>query len=256
MEMNEQGLGERWKLAQEHERLVWDSVNEEWLKGHSKHYAKKADLIFEEAGKNFKDLKKLKILQIGCGPRDVINEIKFGERYSIDPLADFYKGKFDFNYGETNFVKGVGEDLPYADNFFDVVIFANVLDHTSNPQKVLSEINRVLKPEGIVWLEAHFYQSGFIKLSKVYGFFKKTFTGKIFNPCHPHMFQLYELKKLISRDFEMSNERIGEDVEKGLKNLEDIREYMREEKFTRRFPAKFGLLGIINYTCICKKKSK
>lgn len=246
---------ERWELAQEHEKQVWDSIDESNLIEHSKHYAKKADLILEEAKKKFKLVKNLKILQIGCGPLDVINEIKIGERHSIDPLANFYKQKFKFNYKETNFIKGIGENLPYKNNFFDIVIFANVLDHTSNPEKVLSEIKRVLKSRGIMWLEAHFYQLGFIKLSKVYGFFKKILTEKIFNPCHPHMFQLEELKNLISKDFEIHNERIGEDIEKGFKDLNDIRESLKKEKFTRSFPAKFGLLGLINYSCVCRRKS-
>ena len=251
--MNEQ-KNERWEIAQTHEKAVWDSIDEKFLLEHSKNYSVKSQKILEEAKEKFKDLKKIKTLQIGCGPLDVINEIKIGEKHSIDPLADFYKEKFKFDYNKTNLVKGVGENLPYKDDYFDIVIFANVLDHTSNPEKVLSEIKRVLKPEGIVWLEAHFYQKGFIWLAKPYGFFKKALTGEIFNPCHPYMFQLNELKNMISKDFHISNEKIGEDIEKKLKDLSDVRECLKKEKFTRRFPAKFGLLGIINYSCICKKK--
>lgn len=243
----------RWELAQVHEKSVWDSIPEEFFIEHSKHYSKKAEIILEETRKNFKDTKKLKVLQIGCGPMDVINHLSFGEKYSIDPLAEFYKEKFNFDYEDTRLVEGVGENLPYPDNSFEVVIFANVLDHTNNPKKVLSEVKRVLKPEGFVHLEAHFYQKGFIRLSKFYGFFKKTFTGKVFNPCHPHMFKIGELKEIISQEFQIQDERFGEDIEKGLRNLEDVKEYIKREKFTRRFPAKFGLLGIINYTCICKK---
>ena len=40
--------------------------------------------------------KKTKILEIGCGPYGVLNFIPFGEKYSVDPLADFYKEKFNF----------------------------------------------------------------------------------------------------------------------------------------------------------------
>ncbi|HJZ18945.1 MAG TPA: methyltransferase domain-containing protein [Candidatus Nanoarchaeia archaeon] len=245
---------ERWKLAQSHEKKVWESIGEEWLIKHSKNYLKKAEKITEIAEKNFKSLKNLRILQIGCGPRDIINEIKSCEKHSIDPLADFYKKKFNFNYDETNLIEGVGENLPYKDNFFDIIIFANVLDHTNNPGKVLSEIKRVLKSKGFVWLEAHFYQKDFIRLSKIYGFFKKTITGRIFNPCHPYMFQLYELKNMILQDFSTQDERIGEDIEKNFKDLKDIKNAMKKEKFTRKLPAVFGLLGIINYSCLCRKK--
>ena len=46
---------------------------------------------------------------------------------------------------------GVGNalGLPFADNFFDVVICSEVLEHIEDYQGVLCEINRVLKPSGI-----------------------------------------------------------------------------------------------------------
>lgn len=48
----------------------------------------------------------------------------------------------------------IEEDLfPYMDNEFDVVIFAEIIEHLLNdPCKVLREIKRVLKPDGILVL--------------------------------------------------------------------------------------------------------
>ena len=40
--------------------------------------------------------------------------------------------------------------LPFADNSFDKIICSEVLEHIENYQGVLREINRVLKPEGIL----------------------------------------------------------------------------------------------------------
>ncbi len=244
----------RWKLAQSFEKKLWDSMPEKEILENSKYYSEKLDFLLEELRKKIRITKKTKFLQIGCGPDDIINKIKIGKRCSIDPLADFYKSKFNINYKDTNLIRGVGEKLPYPDNYFDVIILANVLDHTKNAEKVLSEVKRVLNKNGIFYVECHFYQKNFLTLSKVYGFFKRKFTKKIFNPCHPHMLSLLELKKLIKRYFIIYSEISGKDIEKEIYTLEDLKKFLKKEKFTRRFPAIFGLYGVINYTCFCKKK--
>ncbi|HSH04646.1 MAG TPA: methyltransferase domain-containing protein [Anaerolineae bacterium] len=44
----------------------------------------------------------------------------------------------------------VAEYLPYPDNYFDFIIAADTLEHTLSPQQALTEIHRVLKPNGIL----------------------------------------------------------------------------------------------------------
>jgi len=41
------------------------------------------------------------------------------------------------------------ESIPYADNYFDVVICMHVLEHLRNPEIVFKEAYRVLKPDGL-----------------------------------------------------------------------------------------------------------
>ena len=41
--------------------------------------------------------------------------------------------------------------LPFKDNSIDVIFCISVLEHVVNPEKVVSEINRVLKKDGIVY---------------------------------------------------------------------------------------------------------
>jgi SAM-dependent methyltransferase len=43
---------------------------------------------------------------------------------------------------------GFGDNIPYPDNQFDVVIANNVLEHLEKPVEVFCEIRRVLKPGG------------------------------------------------------------------------------------------------------------
>ena len=46
-----------------------------------------------------------------------------------------------------------GEELPFADSSFDIVYSANVLEHTTDPVKVLKECLRVLRPNGMIHFE-------------------------------------------------------------------------------------------------------
>lgn len=247
---------ERWDLAQNAEKGFWGGLSEEFVEKHSRSFIKKADFLTELLSKYKKINSKTKFLQIGCACYDIINYLKIGQKYSIDPLADFYKSRFRFDYKKTNLVSGIGENLPYPDNTFDVVILANVLDHTQDPQKVLLEANRVMKKDGILFFENHFYQNGFLILSSLYSFLKSFFSKGPFNICHPHMFSLKELKHILTQRFNIFFEdEIGRDIERGITNLKELRKFLMKEKLSRRIPAFFGLLGTIIFTCLCRKKN-
>lgn len=44
------------------------------------------------------------------------------------------------------------EKLPYDDNFFDIIIMSEVLEHIFDTDKILLEIKRVLKKDWIFWI--------------------------------------------------------------------------------------------------------
>jgi len=58
-------------------------------------------------------------------------------------------------------INSAGESLPFADESFDVIYSANVLEHTSDPARVLQESLRVLRSGGLLHMEMPNYLSYF-----------------------------------------------------------------------------------------------
>ncbi len=102
-----------------------------------------------------------KILEVGCGPHGVSFFLDVGDVTAVDPLAAFYDDAFAWvregARGVTT-LEARGEDLPFEDGAFDVVITDNVLDHTREPARVLREIHRVLRPRGVLFFAVNVHR--------------------------------------------------------------------------------------------------
>ncbi len=62
-----------------------------------------------------------------------------------------------FAYDNVDIVCNI-ENLPFKDNSIDLILNIAVLEHVPNPQKVVDEIHRVLKPSGIIYTAFPFMQ--------------------------------------------------------------------------------------------------
>lgn len=67
--------------------------------------------------------------------------------YSDGMIREANKGERPSNL---TFEVADATELPYMDDSFDVVLIANALHVMSEPEKALSEINRILRPDGIL----------------------------------------------------------------------------------------------------------
>lgn len=103
----------------------------------------------------------LKVLNIGCGPGvDIDFLLKAGnEVHGID-ISDEA-----LSYAKTNGIithridLARTTDLPFHELSFDLIIATDILEHLFFPQKMLEEINRLLKQDGVVITSVpnHFY---------------------------------------------------------------------------------------------------
>ena len=65
-------------------------------------------------------------------------------------------GKIPKDYGNISAISNL-TTVPFSANSFDMIICTQVLEHVNAPNTVLSELWRVLKPDGFLWLSAPFF---------------------------------------------------------------------------------------------------
>jgi ubiquinone/menaquinone biosynthesis C-methylase UbiE len=110
-----------------------------------------------------------RVLEVGSGAHGLI--FGFGGKFGVgvDPLAVDYKRLFPKWQEDASTVAAIGEELPFSDASFDVVLSDNVIDHAENPLKIVDELVRVLKPEGLLYFTVNIHHPIYNLASKAHG---------------------------------------------------------------------------------------
>jgi SAM-dependent methyltransferase len=121
---------------------------------------------------HFAPLRGKKLLEIGSGfGTNLATWIKyygtdgFGTERDAEGFGSSFKASREVfianGLDPERIVRITDESLPFPDATFDIVYAGNVLEHTMEPQKVLEEAVRVLRPGGIFHAEVPNYLSYF-----------------------------------------------------------------------------------------------
>lgn len=98
-----------------------------------------------------------RILDVGCGWGRIISGIKYfipdteiiGVDMNMERLDKARELLDEMILGENVELRvGDADNLPFEDNYFDVVVSARLLQYVSNPVNTVKEFSRVLKPGG------------------------------------------------------------------------------------------------------------
>jgi SAM-dependent methyltransferase len=112
------------------------------------------------------------VLEVGCGAGvDLARFAKGGARVTGVDLAasaiDLARANFAQQRLDGAFEVADGEALPFPDNSFDLVYAHGVVQYTANPQKLVAECRRVLKPGGEAIFQVYNRVSWLNALSKL-----------------------------------------------------------------------------------------
>jgi ubiquinone/menaquinone biosynthesis C-methylase UbiE len=140
-------------------------------------YRKKRELFIPKYAE-FEKWKGKKILEVGCGAgSDLIEFAKNGAVVSGIDLSnksvELTIKRFEL-YGYKGVIKEAdAENLPFDENTFDMVISNGVIHHTPDIVKAISEIYRIVKPDGEIRIMLyHKYSIVSLQMWIVYGLLK------------------------------------------------------------------------------------
>ena len=100
-----------------------------------------------------------KILDVGCGTGGFLVEAKRKRANVIGLEPERQAVEICLAKGLKDIKQGKGENLPYHGHYFDIVYCYTVLEHTENPEKVISEMVRVTKKNGKIYIHTPNYLS-------------------------------------------------------------------------------------------------
>jgi len=182
----------RWELAQGYEKNWWQSraVTIDF-----KFYKSFADELIKFTEDDFTINSDTKILEVGSGAGGIITYLTDSNyRYAIDPLEEFYSSQKQFIEQRDKSViykTEKGESLSFEDDYFDLVIMDNVLDHCENPKRVFQEVKRVLKKGGYIYIKQNTYN--------IWGkFIRSIMELFVIDKGHPFTFLKSEIRKLVN----------------------------------------------------------
>ncbi len=98
------------------------------------------------------------ILEIGCGPICISRLLPQQHKTYLDPLIDDYRRIFPGELPEDGeFIASMGERINKPSASYDLIICMNVLSFAMNPELILNEVERLLKPHGkcIIGMRTH-----------------------------------------------------------------------------------------------------
>ena len=89
------------------------------------------------------------VLEIGCGPVCISNQLPQQHKTYLDPMADDFRRMFPGELPEEGeYLPTTAERIPKPDASYDLILCLNMISKTLNPELVMNEIERLLKPGG------------------------------------------------------------------------------------------------------------
>lgn len=135
---------------------------------------------------------KEKILDIACGSgfgTNMLAQSTTGDVFGCDISKEtITANQKSFNNSNLIFNNADGTQLPFENNYFDLIISYETIEHTTEYLKILTEFKRCIKPTGTIYIS-----TPNIEINSP--------DGKIRNPYHTQEFNFDQLEEILKSEF-------------------------------------------------------
>jgi len=139
---------QRWSILQKYEIDAWCCLKKEGS-SFTKILEQQRDRYHDLLCRYASDLDPdSEILELGCGAVCIAQTLDTGKKTYLDPLLDDYRRACPGRLPKGNFISGMAEDVKQDAANYDLILALRLLSYVENPELVLHEVERLLKPKG------------------------------------------------------------------------------------------------------------
>jgi len=140
---------------------------------------------------------KGKLLEVGCATGSLLRKAmgRGWEAYGVEINRNC--ARFARENNKLNVITGELQDAKFPSGYFDVVVMVHVIEHIYNPRELISEVNRILKQGGIVYMLTPNFSNYIVRFLKKIGVSRSI--DELDPTGHPYMFTKYSLSKILEQ---------------------------------------------------------
>lgn len=145
------------------------------------------------------------VLEIGCGPLCLSQSLQVENKTFLDPLLDDFRRMYPGELPEGEHLTSIAEQIPKANSSYDLITCLNTLSYSLNPELIMNEMERLLRPGGRLILALRIHSP----LESRLHYWVTRYLSVFHWGTQPNYYSLVGIRKTLARHFTITEEIIS-----------------------------------------------